>query len=219
MVSHRLASQARQAELVDAALTLAARGHPADVTTAALAAAVGITQGAVFRHFDSKEAIWLAVIDQVHARLMARLQLASRHDSQPLQALRAVFLAHVDFVLEHPGVPRVIFQELQQAGDTALKARVRRLMGDYRQLLMRLLLQARDATSLAPQVDLEAAITLFIGTVQGLVMQSMLAGDIATLRAQAPRVFTLYLGGVAADGGGAIGNSSPDGRSSQESRA
>ena len=219
MVSHRLASQARQAELVDAALTLAARGHPADVTTAALAAAVGITQGAVFRHFDSKEAIWLAVIDQVHARLMARLQLASRHDSQPLQALRAVFLAHVDFVLEHPGVPRVIFQELQQAGDTALKARVRRLMGDYRQLLMRLLQQARDAASLAPQVDLEAAITLFIGTVQGLVMQSMLAGDIATLRAQAPRVFTLYLGGVASDGGGVVGNSSPDGRSSQESRA
>ena len=219
MVSHRLSSQARQAELVDAALTLAARGHPADVTTAALAAAVGITQGAVFRHFDSKEAIWLAVIDQVHARLMARLQLASRHDSQPLQALRAVFLAHVDFVLEHPGVPRIIFQELQKAGDTALKARVRRLMGDYRQLLMRLLQQAHKVASLAPKVDMEAAVTLFIGTVQGLVMQSMLGGEIAAMRVQAPGVFTLYLGGVASDGAGAIGNSPPDGRSSQESRA
>ena len=49
----------RQAELVAAALALAAVRSPAEVTTAALAQAVGITQGAVFRHFESKQAIWL----------------------------------------------------------------------------------------------------------------------------------------------------------------
>ncbi|MBU4506032.1 MAG: TetR family transcriptional regulator, partial [Gammaproteobacteria bacterium] len=38
----------RQAELVAAALALAAERSPAEVTTAALAQAVGITQGAVF---------------------------------------------------------------------------------------------------------------------------------------------------------------------------
>lgn len=218
MVSHRLSSQARQAELVRAALALAAQGNPADVTTMALAAEVGITQGAVFRHFASKEAIWLAVMTQVHAQLMARLQLAAMHDSQPLQALRAVFLAHVDFVLAHPGVPRVIFQELQQAGDTALKARVRQLMGDYRVLLLRLLHQARDAGSLAPEVDLEAAVVLFIGSVQGLVMQSMLGGEIAAMRGQAPRVFNLYLGGIAASVAGIASSPSPHGDPSQESR-
>ena len=93
----------RQAGLIEAALLLAAQRSPADITTADLAQAVGITQGAVFRHFASKEAIWLAVLDWVTEALMAHLQAAANEAAlpvlphvghseapQPLAALRAV---------------------------------------------------------------------------------------------------------------------------------
>ena len=129
---------ARQAGLIEAALRLAAQRSQAGITTDDLAQAVGITQGAVFRHFASKESVWLAVLDWVADRLLARLraaadaELASTQIAAPLVALQAVFLAHVDFVVAYPGVPRVIFQELQQAQDTALKARVRGLLQQYR---------------------------------------------------------------------------------------
>ena len=142
-MSTKQPTQTRQAELVAAALALAAERSPAEVTTAALAQAVGITQGAVFRHFESKEAIWLAVIDFAHQDLLARLHAAAAVQTQPLAALRAVFMAHVDFVVEQPGVPRVIFQELQHPEDTPLKARVRRLMQAYRTLLTGLLQRAQ----------------------------------------------------------------------------
>ncbi|TXT37228.1 MAG: TetR family transcriptional regulator [Comamonadaceae bacterium] len=52
----KLRTEVRQAKLVEAALLLAAQHSPADITTTHLAQAVGITQGAVFRHFESKEA-------------------------------------------------------------------------------------------------------------------------------------------------------------------
>jgi AcrR family transcriptional regulator len=168
------------------------------VTTADLAQAVGITQGAVFRHFESKEAIWLAVIDFAHQVLLARLQTAAQSHVQPLTALRAVFMAHVDFVVEQPGVPRVIFQELQHPEDTALKARVRVLMQDYRSLVTRLLLQAQAAGLLAPGTDLQASAVLFIGSVQGLVMQSLLSGQVGAMAAQAPAVFDLLQQAIAA---------------------
>ena len=45
-------TEIRQAGLVEAALRLAAQRSPADITTGDLAKAVGITQGAVFRHFQ-----------------------------------------------------------------------------------------------------------------------------------------------------------------------
>ena len=72
------------------------------MTTADLALAVGITQGAVFRHFQSKEAIWLAVIDFAHQELLGRLNAAASAELNPLAALRAVFMAHVGFVVEQP---------------------------------------------------------------------------------------------------------------------
>ncbi|WP_310567806.1 TetR family transcriptional regulator [Hydrogenophaga sp.] len=192
------ATEQRQASLVAAALALAAQRSPADVTTADLALAVGITQGAVFRHFESKAAIWLAVMDTVHHDLLARLHAAAETQAPPLVALRAVFMAHVDFVLEQPGVPRVIFQELQRPEDTPLKARVRGLMQDYRHLITGLLQRAQAARQLAPGTNLQAAAVLFIGSVQGLVMQSLLSGQVAAIRPLAPAVFDLFQQAVAA---------------------
>jgi len=51
---------------------------------------------------------------------------------------------------------------------------------------------------LRPELDGEAAATLFIGTVQGLAMQSLIAGDISHMIRNAPRVFEIYRRGIAA---------------------
>lgn len=200
MNTARQPTDLRQAELVAAALALAAERSPAGVTTTALAQAVGISQGAVFRHFPSKDAIWRAVIGRVQAELPKRLQAAAAQQPDALAALRAIFLAHVDFVVEHPGVPRILFQELQHPDDSPLKAQVRDLMQAYRELLTHWLRRARDAGLLAPGTDLTAAAVLFIGALQGLVMQSLLSGEVAAMRRQAPAVCELLLAGLCARG-------------------
>jgi TetR/AcrR family transcriptional regulator len=184
----RLPTEERQAGIVAAALRLAQDISPAAITTTDLASAVGLSQGALFKHFASKEAVWLAAMTWVAEHLLRALNEAAQQASTPLEALRNVFDAHVDFVVRYPGVPRVIFHELQQPVDSPLKQQVRGLMQDYRQLLLHLLnavVQRGDAPA-----------TLFVGIVQGLVMQSMLSGQISVMRAEAPRVFHLYLCGI-----------------------
>jgi AcrR family transcriptional regulator len=116
--------------------------------------------------------------------------------SSPRDALAAIFKAHVDFVIAHPGVPRLIFHELQQPADSATKQEVRGLMQAYRTLLLRVLGQAVAQGQADPELDTAAATTLFMGLVQGLVMQSMLAGKPAAMRSQAPGVLALYLRGL-----------------------
>ena len=197
----RQATVTRHAGLVMAALQLAAQRSPSDITTTDLAHAVGITQGAVFRHFANKEAIWLAVLDWTTDTLTTKLEGAATGPDEnplpPLHALQAIFAAHVDFVMEHPGVPRVIFQELQHADDTPVKARVRNLMQQYRMLVMGLLQRAQAQNLLVPGTDLPAAAVLFLGAVQGLVMQAMVSGQGQSMAAQAPAVFAIYLQGIA----------------------
>jgi TetR/AcrR family transcriptional regulator len=199
LAASRLPTQARQAALVAAVFSLACERSPAHITTGDIAAALGVTQGALFKHFASKEAIWLAAAQWVHAQLMDRLEGALQSAparASPVAALGAMFHAHVDFVTEHPGVPRVIFQELQQPGDSPAKLEVRRLLQRYRQLLMQCLATAVAAGEVAADLDQDAAATLFIGIVQGLVMQSLISGQPAQMPAHAGRVFTLYLRGL-----------------------
>lgn len=195
-VRSRRSSQVRQSEIVQTVLALAAECGPGDITTADIAQAMGLTQGAVFRHFPNKDAIWLAVADWMEAELLQVVETASRSRAQPLEALAAMFRAHVGFAIKHPGAPRLIFHELQQPGDSAVKQRVRGLLASYRGLLMRVLKQAKSCGAVAREVDENHAATLFIGAIQGLVMQSMLAGSMKDMKRAAEGVFAVYLSGL-----------------------
>ena len=197
-MSPRLPTETRQAELVAAALALASECSPPLITTADIAAAVGISQGAVFKHFATKDALWQAAMAWVHTSLLARLEAAEGRATGPLDAMRAMFMAHVDFVTAHPGVPRVLFHELQNPQASPVKQQVQALMGAYQQRLRRLLAAAADqAPGLAPGLDLEAA-ALFVGMVQGLMMQAMASGQLARMSTQAGPMFTLYLRAIGA---------------------
>jgi AcrR family transcriptional regulator len=184
----RLPTEARQAGIAATLIALAGERSPGAITTAELAAALGLSQGALFKHFPTKDAIWLAAIEQVHAQLLPRLREAAAAQASPLQALRAVFLAHARFLADHPGVPRLIFHELQRPDDSEIKQRVRALLQDYRSLVGSLLAQAGQRSEVDPALDQEAAATLFLGAIQGLVMQSMLAGKPKTVLKLAERV-------------------------------
>lgn len=189
----RLPTEARRAEIVAAVLHLAATQSPAHITTGDIAGELGFTQGAVFRHFPSKDAIWLAVLAWVDAELIAALELAAQEGRTPLDGLERVFMAHIRFVMAWPGVPRILFHDLQRPDDTPLKQRVRQLLGRYRQILARLFDAAARQGQVGGGLDTHAAATLFIGTIQGLVMQSMLAASPSGVEDEARRVLVLYL--------------------------
>ena len=155
-----------------------------------------LTQGALFRHFANKDAILLAVMEWVAEQLLVRIHLAADAAASPRAALQAVFMAHVGFVAAHPGVPRIILSELQRAGETEPKRLVQTLISGYGALLHRLITQGQAQGELHAALDVQAAVTLFIGTVQGLVMQSMITGDMERMRTDAQRVFAIYQRGI-----------------------
>lgn len=186
----------RRAEAVEAVVALAAEQNPGDITTSAIARRMGLTQGALFRHFPNKDALLESVMTWVAHRLLGRVEKAVLGAASPLRALEAMFMAHVHFVMEHPGVPRILFGELQREEQTAAKQMVQTLIRRYGERLHLLLEQGKASGELDSGLDTEAAATLFIGTIQGLVMQSLLAGDVGRIRRDAPRVFTIYQRGI-----------------------
>jgi TetR/AcrR family transcriptional regulator len=192
----RLPTEERQAEIVAAALNLARDISPVSITTSDIATAIGVSQGAVFKHFPTKDAIWVAAMKWVRERLLAKVDEAARAQSSAVLSLEAVFRAHVAFVIAHPGAPRIIFHELQQPADSPVKQEVRALLQAYRQLLLDQFKAGMKSGELPTGLDPEAAATLFVGIVQGLVMQSMLTGKPAAMKAQGDSVFRIYLRGL-----------------------
>ena len=189
-------SEERRAVTVETVLELAAERNPGEITTTVIAKRMGVTQGALFRHFPTKDVLWQSVMEWVAERLMSRMERAAAGADSPLAALEAMFMAHVDFVAEHPGVPRLLFGELQKAEATPAKRMAQTLIRRYGERLRAILAEGRVSGELDPELDKQAAATAFIGAIQGLVMQSLLAGDVAHMRREAPGVFALYRRGI-----------------------
>ena len=194
--SKHLPADERRAVTVEAVVELAGEQTPTDITTAAIAKRMGLTQGALFRHFPNKNAILQAVMEWVAERLLGRIDKAIQGASSPLAALEAAFMAHIGFVVQHPGVPRMLFGELQRAEESAAKLMVRTMIRGYSERLRRLIEDGKAQGELAADLDADAAATLFIGSIQGLVMQSLIAGNVKGIRTNAPGVFAIYRRGI-----------------------
>lgn len=191
-----LSTEERRAATVEAVVELAAVQNPSEITTTAIAKHMGVTQGALFKHFATKEAILQAVMEFVAQRLLSRVDRAAHSAESPVAAIEAIFKAHIEFVVEHPGVPRMLFGELQHAKLTAPKRMAKTLIRRYGERLQRLIEEGKAAGELSASLDTGATATLFIGTIQGLVMQSLLAGNVELIREDAPRVFAIFLRGI-----------------------
>lgn len=193
---NHLPAEERRAVIIQTVIELAAEQNPNGITTAAIANRMGLTQGALFRHFSNKAAVLEAVMAWVAEQLLARLDNSIPGKISTLAALEAMFMAHAEFVVDYPGVPHLLFSELQCAEKTASKAIVQALIQRYGKRLHRLIEEGKTNKELATDLDTEAAITLFIGMLQGLVVQSLLAGDVGHIRHDAPRVFAIYRRGI-----------------------
>jgi TetR/AcrR family transcriptional regulator len=197
-----LSSEERRERTVEAVINLCSKGDPATITTEEIAGHMRVTQGALFRHFPNKEAIWEAVVAWVAGRISDRVFAAGEGIEDPLEALEAIFLAHVDFIARHPGVPRVLIGQLQHSRSTPAKRMVRSMLEGYRQRIAALLQQAQKAQALRPGISVEAAAIQFIGTLQGLVLQSLIADKVPRIVVQARAAFDIYLNGIRAGPGG-----------------
>ncbi|MDI1246810.1 MAG: TetR/AcrR family transcriptional regulator [Rhodoferax sp.] len=191
-----LPAEERRAVTVEAVIALAGNQNPNDITTAAIAKHMNLTQGSLFRHFPTKDAIWESVMAWVADRLLARIDSAAHGIDSPMAAMQAMFMSHIDFVVEHPGVPRMMFGQLQNAQPTPAKSVAQALIQRYAERICARIEQGKSLGEITPDVNTQAAAALFVGTIQGLVMQSMLSDDLQRMRTDAPAVFAIYQRGL-----------------------
>jgi AcrR family transcriptional regulator len=192
-VRKRLGAVERREEIIRVTLDLAAKQGVDDVTTQDMAQAMGVTQGAVFRHFPSKDAIWLAVMQWVRDRLMSELGHAAAQGTDPLDALQRMFSAHINFIVGHPAIPRLLMSEHLHGRSTLLRQLMTEIMLGFEAKVAGLLTDAQAQGLARADLDAHAAATLYLGMIQGLVLQTSILRGQRTLTAEAARTFPLFL--------------------------
>ena len=196
VVKKRMSSEDRQSEIVRVAVELAAEKDVSSVTTQDMADAMQLTQGAIFRHFASKEDIWLAVMGWIQKNLMKVLGKAAAEATDPLDAIERMFLAHMTFISKHPAIPRILFSELQNKKGGKMRVLIQELLSGYEERIAGLLEEAKKQSLVDAELDSRSAAVLYIGMIQGLVMQVSIFGGKRSLLQEAVKTFPVFLQGI-----------------------
>jgi AcrR family transcriptional regulator len=101
--------QARVAEIVEAAWTLAREHGIAGVSLHALATEVGMRQPSLYAYFDSKAALYDAMFADGNRQLLQRLE-ALKLPSDPRAALKKFMAEFVSFGMEDPARYELLFE-------------------------------------------------------------------------------------------------------------
>lgn len=196
IVKKRMSSEERQGEIIRVAVELAADKGVDSVTTQDMADAMNLTQGAIFRHFATKDDIWFAVIVWVRERLMKVLDKAAADATDPLNAIERMFFAHIAFISKHPAIPRLLFSELLHKKNGKLRQLIEGIISGYEAKIAGLLDAAKSQSLVPDDLDSQSAAVLYIGMIQGLVMQSSIFGGKRALQQQAEKTFPIFLHGI-----------------------
>jgi AcrR family transcriptional regulator len=99
--------QATRAALVAAGVRLFGDAGFAATSVEDLAAAAGVTTGALYHHFPTKQALFETVFEELHGRLLSRATTAASSSTDTVEQLVRGLEASLDAMLE-PDVQRIL---------------------------------------------------------------------------------------------------------------
>lgn len=186
---------ARRDQIAQAVLALAAEQGTAAISVAAVAHRIGVAPSALYRHFESKDAMLAATLERLAQRMSANIARARERAPGPLAALERLLLLQIDLIREHRGLPFVVFAEsAAHTGDH--RERFLEFLVAFRAGLAGLFREAQDAGEVRTDVPAENLAVSFIGLyVPPAILWNLTRGrfDIA---AQARRAWTVFRDGV-----------------------
>ena len=173
---------------------------------------MGVSHGALFRHFPSREALWAEAVSWATGELERRfdacletsvlaLPPAARPSdpgealsaSGPLNQVAALMASHAAMLQQHPGLVRMLFAELQRPASSPARDMGKAFMQRFRERLASLMAAAQREGSLDPGHDPHELAALLVATQQGLMLQALVHDGFAELSERSRRCVALFL--------------------------
>jgi AcrR family transcriptional regulator len=191
----RTSARERKSEIVETVLLLAAEVGPDRLSTEALAAAVGISQPGIFRHFPKKSDIWEAVAERIAELLRENWTAMENEDLRSADRMRSFVTGHLTFLQTTPAIPAILFSRELHAENEVLRSFFAGLMQRVHQFVSQMIASEIKAGRYDRKLDPDDAAYLVLALIQGLAMRWSLNERKFNLVKEGERLLALQLSG------------------------
>ena len=159
----------RQKEIVLAARKLIVKYGSENVTVRKIAKEIGVTEGAIYKHFKSKRDILSLLIDDIENTLISDIDVGCLREINELQVLETILIEHISAIEQRKGVTFQVIAEIISLGDKKLNNKVYLIIQKYIGSIKAILRKGTKAGVIRSDIDLDAAAQMFFSMTQGLV--------------------------------------------------
>ena len=164
----RQSTLVRREQIIEASRRLIMKYGSEHVTVRRIAAEIGISEGALYRHFKSKKEVLLFLIRHIEGNLIGDLRKRSP-TKNILGTIERTLKNHLSSMEQRRGMSFLVIAEIISLGDKDLNQRVLEVLNEYISHIKKLLLEGIKTGEIRKDIDPEMVATSFFGTVQGLI--------------------------------------------------
>jgi AcrR family transcriptional regulator len=140
----RLSADARREQLLEVAIDAFAKSGYHSTSMNDVAAAAGVTKPVLYQHFDSKRALYVALLEDVGDRITSAVLEATKNTDSGKETTRLGFIAYFTWVAEHPREFQLLFGSNDRT-DVEFTAMTRKLESSLAEAIAPLITAGIDA--------------------------------------------------------------------------
>lgn len=163
-------SQRRQ-DILEALAEMLESSPGEKITTAKLAARVGVSEAALYRHFPSKAKMFEGLIEFIEDSLFQRVAIILREEHTATDRCGNMLMLLLSFAERNPGMSRIMNGDALAGETERLHQRVLQLYERYETQIKQVLREAELREGLRPVLPLPAAANLLVAAAEGRITQ------------------------------------------------
>lgn len=185
----------RQREIIIAARAVIFSKGIEKLTVREIAKELKITNGALYRHFKSKNEIISLLIDDIEETLLSAIQEAANKTGDPLEKLESIFLSHLSYSEQMKGTSFTVINQVSGLKDKRLKRKMLGVLSKYLKTIKGIVIQGMESGIFRKDIDPNSASIVFLGTLQSMVTLWCLSGyKLSLKKVQFTQMLGIYKG-------------------------
>ena len=156
----------KQEQIVEAAIELISEKSIQGLTIKNLANKIGLTEGAIYRHFESKVEILLTILYSFQSEASKLLGDYCDSNRPSLEMIEEIFHHHFEYFVAKPAVASVIFSESIFQNDSRLVKEVFRLLEMHEKALTCIIVKGQQAKEINNNIAAKEFVRIIIGSIR-----------------------------------------------------
>jgi len=155
----------RQKEIIEKAIKIIANDGIQNLTIKNLSKAIGVSEAALYRHYESKHSILISIMDMFDDFSQ------TKRSGKGLKGIENFIMDRYDKFISNPELAKVMFSEAIFINDKELSERMRLVIHGHRKDLEVLIDEAKLNKEIISTADTKSLFRIIIGSMRLLVIQ------------------------------------------------